>query len=246
MTQIKTNFTFKIKNLKDIRVVDVYYNFKYLGLIECYHNQFHNNNCYINLKLHEYNKEIATELFKTFKELIGEPLQVMVESNKKEIIDFIIAGKFLLKRKCCELDATKEDLNVPLKSNASLKNFSIGSYEYNECVNLIYSHYKIEHEKINPLTVNIKEFSKILPDRVFCLIENGSVKDYAFFKGNEIAYFGSVEVKEIDFFLNSLVDSLFKKFDNIVFESDDCSPAGMALRSMFKHDDESYNTYILE
>ncbi|NLM05830.1 MAG: hypothetical protein GX219_02765 [Tissierellia bacterium] len=246
MEELETNFAFKTKNLKETKAVDVYYNCKYLGIIEYYHNQFHNKNCYLILKLEEYNKNFAKELFRAFKELIGEPLQVMVESSEKEIIDFIIAGKFLLKRRCYELNVRKKDLNGPLEANASLKRFYIDSDEYNESLNLLYKQYELEHEKINPLTVDIKEFSKILPGKVICLIENGSVKDYAFIEENEIAYIGSIEVKEIDFFLSSLIDGLFKKFDNIVFESDDCSPAGMALMSMFKHNEETYNTYVLK
>lgn len=71
------------------------------------------------------------------------------------------------------------------------------------------------------------------------------VSDFAFLEGNEIAYLGSADIGSFRDFAVNLVLSLFEAHRTLVFESDDCDPLAMGLRSLFKNQrDSSFDTYI--
>ncbi len=234
---------------------------KSIGTIKTYTNKFHKKHSYLKIDLKEFDTQIAKELFDNLNKLIKKPLQVMTSSDNKNLIKFLLAGNFQLKRKSYELEVSKKDL---LKINKEKlqkdKNNSInnnirickkGDKNYQLCCDLLYSYYKSTHKAISPLTASSKEFVKELPKTVYYQIQNNKIENSAFIENNEIAYLSSNNSESFNSFLLLLVNSLFQKHKIICFEADDCDYLAMDLVKLFKTDEEinhleSYNTYLLQ
>lgn len=216
-----------------------------IGTIETYHNPFHGRNCYLKMELQKYPDEIAIDLFAELRRKIGSPLQVMTPSTDATLVSFLIAGGFVRKRSCFEMEVTRGDLRVPLEACVPLQVLEKGSPEYEACARLLYEQYARSHEAISPLTADLSQFCTQLPDKVVC--ENGNIQRFAFIEDNEIAYVGASKLTSFRAFALSLLDFLFGKYPEICFEADDCDAAAMALRALFAMENvESYDTYILK
>ncbi len=253
--------TINIKQLSN-NTYEIFTN-KSIGKIETYTNEFHKEHSYLKLDLKEFDTKIAKALFYNLNKLIKKPLQVMTSSENKNLNNFLLAGKFQLKRKSYELEVSKIDL---IKSNnekfqKSTNNIDIindnfqtsnkGNKNYQLCCDLLYSYYKSTHKAINPLTAPLEEFVKELPDTVYYQISNSKIQNLAFIENNEIAYLASNNCESFNSFILFLINMLFQNYKTICFEADDCDYLAMDLVKLFKTNNEiknleSYNTYLLK
>ncbi|WP_299034829.1 hypothetical protein, partial [uncultured Anaerococcus sp.] len=118
--------------------------------METYTNEFHNKHTYI--KINDIKKVKIGDLEALAK---GKPLQIGIESNQVEVIDLLKKADFIIKRKCYEVEATREDLKNPLepkKCKGKITKKSEKSYEKAAALNFEY--YKKTHETVNPLTAS--------------------------------------------------------------------------------------------
>ena len=190
------------------------------------------------------NDAFSVELFEKLHQMVHRPLQVMVDSENKELCSFLTAGGFQCRRKCFEVEAAAEDYTGP-KPQVELKYTQIGNADYARCCELMYEHYCETHKEINPWTAGRKGFFDELPAEVFYRLKEGSIAALAFVERNEIAYVAAASKAEFDVFAASLVADVLKRYDTVCFESDDCDWAAMRLRAMFKNQSEaSFDTYI--
>ncbi len=254
--------TISIKQLSN-NTYEIFTN-KSIGKIETYTNAFHNKHSYLKLNLKEFDTEIAEEIFYNLSKVINKPLQVMTSSKNKDLINFLLAGNFQLKRKSYELEISKKDLVNSYKEklqrsthNTISNNFEYckkGDENYQLCCDLLFSYYKNTHKAINPLTASFEEFIQELPDTVYYEIQNNKIQNLAFIENNEIAYLASNNFKNFNSFLLSLINMLLKKYNTICFEADDCDYLAINLVKLFKTNNEieelknleSFNTYILK
>ena len=230
---------------KEKNIFQVFSDGQTLGKILIRENKYHSECVYLDFELNQYNKKDSEILFQQIIIEIKKPLQVMISSVESQIINFIKEAGFLCKRKCFEVEATKQDYIGPTYDLYPLHICYKGSDEYDKSCNILFKHYKKTHNLISPLTCDYKSFIKILPEKVYFTKKNQKIIDVAFVEDNEIAYVCSNDKGEVKYFLSRLIDTLFKTYENIFFESDDCDEAAMGLYNLFKHKDTvSYDTYI--
>lgn len=221
-----------------------------IGCITVSNNPYHNQHCYLDLGLEQFDTAIAKELFSLLRKELDRPLQVMCYS-RKEIHGFLTAGGFERRRRCFELEVSASDLTVPLHASAELHTAAKGSPVYATCCELLCDHYCKTHAPVSPLTVDADTFCTNLPETVMCYIAEGKPIHYAFVEwdetGYEIAYVGTTEPSAFSDFAHSLVHVLFQQGETLSMECDDCDPASMSIHSLFSiSQDESYDTYILK
>ncbi len=223
----------------------VFCNEKSIGKIEMYSNSFHKQNQYLHLHLSEYGTAWAVPLFSDIQKTVMKPLQVMVSSTDAEQVNFLLAGGFVCKRKCYEMDVTAKELILRSEVtpiNAAKK----GVPEYDMCCRLLFDYYKQTHAEVNPLTADYIEFCECLPEKVLYQSCLGNTMHFAFVEENEIAYIGSTDVDSIQSFAESLVEILFSDYETICFECDNGDAAAMLLKGLFNTEiSESFDTYIL-
>ena len=217
----------------------------FLGKVGFRYNAFHRQNAYIDFDLCEYNCEEAEELFQKLFNALGRPLQAMIASADHYVKEYLIAGGFVCKRRCYEIEATRQeylgpwiDWKIPIAYR--------GEAAYAACCKMLYEHYLRTHAKVNPLTATLEEFCGVLPDRVYYQMDDGKLEHLAFFEGNEIAYISTTEKDSFSAFAAAVVRQIFTRYPTVNFESDDCDDTAMKLRSLFEHDDTSYDTYVYE
>ncbi len=213
--------------------------------MEIYHNKFHNTHIYLKFQDEEISRLNKSE----FDELIrihGKPLQVMISSEAKELIEKLEESGFILKRRCFEMEVGKDELNTSLqKPTFKLKNASKGSAKYTECAEAMYDYYKKTHEAVSPMTATMAEFQSILPETALFLSSAEKITAAAFIEDNEIAYICVSDENALDVFCNALLYYMFEKYTDIVFEADDTDSVATYLRDKFVAIPEtSYNTYI--
>ena len=213
--------------------------------MEIYHNKFHNTHIYLKFQDEEISRLNKSE----FDELIrihGKPLQVMISSEAKELIEKLEESGFILKRRCFEMEVGKDELNTSLqKPTFKLKKASKGSVEFTECVEVMYDHYKKTHETVSPMTATMSEFQSILPEKAVFLSSAEKITAAAFVEDNEIAYICVRNESILDDFCNALLCYMFEKYTDIVFEADDTDSVATYLRDLFVAIPEtSFNTYI--
>ncbi len=226
-------------------IFNVTYDEKSIGEIELYNNTFHEQNQYLKLDLQEYNCLWSNRLFSLLRNQIGKPLQVMSPSENVEQRNFLLAGGFVCRRKCYEMEVSQKDL-VASTNAVPLKIAHSEEPEWTDCAKIMFDYYKGTHGTINPLTVDMEAFCNILPKEVLFQEMDGEIKHVAFIEENEIAYIGSFDVSSVKVFAESVVSVLFNEFETIVFECDDCDIVAMTLRQLFSAEiEESYDTYIL-
>ena len=225
-------------------VVTVYENETCIGTIHLSENPYHKQNCYVELELECYDCSISAELFKKLSPMIQRSLQVMVSSDNTQIISFLTAGGFVCKRKCYEVEATKEDW-VGTGGSVPLCTAGKGDEAYDLCCKLMYERYKDTHKDINPWTAELSDFVKKLPAKVFYESDGDAVVNFAFIEENEIAYVYSTDPARFSDFAAVLVENLFAEHETVFFECDDCDWVAMKLREMFLNQEEtSFDTYI--
>lgn len=209
---------------------------------ETYRNPYHSKNLYLKIKFLS-EESFCDNPFELIKEHFKCPLQVMLYSNEPLARELIAYG-FRLRRRCFERKVSIKHLLVePLEQNLSVCSF--GSKEYSDCCELLFAYYKKAHAKISEFTASYADFCEQLPERATYKAFGGEITDCAFIEENEIAYVASVEPKAFSDFAKALVSHMFKKYETICFESDDCDLAAMRLNDLFQKDSKpTYNTYI--
>jgi hypothetical protein len=217
-----------------------------IGTVSLYDNPGHMGNRYVKLALDRYDKSISAELFRLLREITGRPLQAMIESDNTEQVRFLIAGGFVCKRKCYEVEASAEDY-VGEQSNVPLSNTKKGEGLYNRCCEILFDHYVETHRAVNPWTAGYEAFLENLPETVVYQERDGRITALAFVEENEIAFVCSVDKPGFADFAASLITEMFERHETIFFESDDCDWPAMAMKSMFANlGNRSFDTYILD
>lgn len=216
-----------------------------IGSIQIYGNSFHSQNSYLRLNMQCYDWQIANEIFSELMKTVQKPMQVMVEGDKTKTITFLEKGGFECKRKCYEIEAQRENYIGDNDSNEKTYLSEIGSDEYEKSCELLYAYYAQIHKTVSPLTVDFHTFIKELPAKAFYSQVDNEIIHAVFVEQNEIAYVCSKDTDSFLFFINSVVQQMFKENDELVFECDDCDWAAMQLLSLFDMQmGKSYNTYI--
>lgn len=224
----------------------VYVDDQCIGWAELYDNPYHMRNCYVKLELEleRLDPEISGELFEKLRKLAGRPLQVMVSSERTELTAFLLAGGFVCRRKCYEVEACEEDY-VGNRATTTLLHAHVGEPDYDLCCQLMFDSYVETHKAINPWTADYEAFCHCLPADVIYEKAAGQIINLAFTENNEIAYVCSSHKQSFSAFISSLIPWLFQKYKRVCLESDDCDWAAMELKAMFiNQDGTSYDTYL--
>jgi len=217
-----------------------------IGSLRLYDNPHHMRNCYVKLELDELNTEISAELFQELRKIAGRPLQFMVDSDDAELIAFLLAGGFVCRRKCNEVEADIKDY-IGGQADAPLEHFRIGEPNYEKACRMLFAHYAETHKAVNPWTEDYETFCDALPEDVIYSKQGAEIVSVAFVEENEIAYVCGVDKNSFAEFARSLVCAMLENHKTIFFESDDCDWAAMLLRSLFKNqEDTSYDTYVYD
>lgn len=103
----------------------------------------------------------------------------MTESEDEPLIEFIVSGGFVCKRKCYEVEAAREDY-IGEAVTGSISRAGKGEKEYGHCCRLLYDRYAETHRAINPLTAEFSVFASDLPDCVCYQMREGRIIDFAF------------------------------------------------------------------
>lgn len=217
-----------------------------IGTIALTINPLHNRNLYLSLNLNSYDANYSRPVFEKLMNDTTHSLQVMISSDNKQIIDFLITGGFECKRKCFEVEGTPETFLYPVNNVDILiarKNTAI----YKSACELMYNRYIDTHKSISPWTGSYSDFCDSLPDCIAYDTEGGVLNNFAFLEGNEIAYVCGNNSDFFRTFAINLVSCLLSKYDTVIFEADDCDEYAMMLKLLFTNElDRSYDTYILE
>ena len=209
--------------------------------METFTNDFHKNHTYI--KINDIERVKLDDLEVLVKD---RPIQIGVYSNQNNLIDFLKKAGFILKRKCYEVEVTREDLKNSLGTpRLETKLTSKGELAYEKAAALVFEYYKKTHEPVSPLTVGLEKFKEILPEKVFYYEKEGQVLMAAFLEDEEIAYLAGFENNLAEDFINDLLIYLFQYYEEIFFEADTTDPLATRLRDkFFVKSDVSYDTYI--
>ena len=217
-----------------------------IGKLRLYDNPCHMNHCYIELEMDEFDAGISEELFAELRRIAGRPLQVMADSDDKNLIKFLVSGGFVCRRKCYEVGGGIADYTGG-QAYAPLAYCKIGEPDYEKACRMLFAHYTETHKAVNPWTADYETFCGELPEEVVCYKQGGEIVSLAFVEENEIAYVCGADEKYFAEFARSLVCAMLDKYETICFESDDCDRAAMLLRSLFKNQEEiSYDTYVYD
>ena len=216
------------------------------GTIRWSINPYHNRNYYLDIDFVLLNFAETKELFQEIACKLKKPLQVMLSSAEKEKVAFLESAGFVCKRKCYETEAEKQEY-IGQICEREIQYAYAGQDIYKQCCELMLNRYRLLHKAINPWTGSREDFFKELPDCVAYTCIGGEVSCFAFIEDAEIAYVYGRNISEFRLFAQALVTELFKKNEEITFESDDCDEMAMELKQLFKNQsEESYNTYVFE
>lgn len=224
----------------------IYYDNELLGKIMIYDNPQHTTNAYAKIEFNSLRTDISEELFIKLRMLVLRPLQVMVYSDNIDLINFLVAGGFICKRKCYEIEAIVNDY-IGKNFDKQIFECSVGDKYYEECCNMMFNHYVVAHKAVNPWTADYKTFCSKLTNTAMFSKCSGKVMSVAFVENNEIAYVCTSSNEDFYVFAQSLISIMFKEYSSIFFECDDCDYEAMILKNLFIHqDDRAFCTYILE
>ncbi len=225
----------------------VFWKTKNIGTVSLHQNKFHASTCHLGMNLSTYDVGFAPYFGEQLSALVQMPLQIMLESDKKDTIRFLETAGFRCKRKCYEAEVTEKDLVKSIQSDYSVTQCHAGEPDYLGCVALLYRYYQDTHKEISPLTASFAEFSKEIPKTAFFMRGMGALKQAILVEKNEIAYCCTSDINGFRDFASVLVKEMFSQFPTLFFEADDCDPAAMKLLSLFSLNlKKSYNTYIKE
>lgn len=224
---------------------DVFVNGQKVGFVSFYTNKYHSNHCYLNLHLDHLDLIDERYLFKTIRQTIGKPLQVMISSSESDIVCFLERAGFVRKRRCYEVDAQNSDY-IGTDSSCILCCSKAGEYIYEQCCEILFDQYILNHKSISPWTGTKHDFIAKLPGIVYYEIVDNEVQNLAFVEENEIAYVFGQDVVKFRIFAMDLINHLFTQYDTITFEADDCDEPAMELKKLFTNQsEESFDTFIL-
>ena len=206
--------------------VSVFEDCALIGKIELYTNTYHMQNQYLRIDHFLFDNAVSKEVFSQLRNKIGKPLQIMVYSDRTDLIDFLISGGFHLKRKCYEIEATAKKYAGTIR-RADLSHARAGEKDYDECCKLMYARYKETHKTVNPLTADYNTFICNFPKCVFY----EKIKEDTHFK----------------IFAEAIISKIFVEYSSLYFEADDCDSTAMVLKSLFNTDKGiSCDTYIYD
>lgn len=104
--------------------------------METYTNEFHKNHTYI--KINDIKKVKVGDLEVLVKD---KPLQIGIDSDQLVVIDLLKKAGFILKRKCYEVEVTREDLKNPLEPTKGKGKFTKkGEKPYEKAVALVFEY----------------------------------------------------------------------------------------------------------
>lgn len=217
-----------------------------LGTVRFFRNTFHNKNIYLKFDRSLIRPELAETLFAKLYALFSRPIQVMTDSGDAQLVRFLILGGCIRARRCYSADADKGDLSAPCDlPHSRIERAVSGEEQYLRAAEKMFRAYLKTHAAISPFTADFDAFLTCLPDEALFYESSGEIRALAFTEENEIAYCCGEEMGEFSAFCAALIDRLFQAYERIVFESDDCDPYAMHLRSFFTHpEDKSFDTYI--
>lgn len=237
------NFLKKI----DSSTYAIYDNSQKLGTVSLYHNHFHNKYLYLRFNLKNYPS------YSPFPEIMkreNQSLQMMTDSSEKELVNFLIKSRFILKRRCFSAEITEDYLRHSLQDvSLNISSFTFSDSIYKKCCEFLYHYYKKVHKDVSPLTATEEEFIRDVPTKTgfYQLNENNEIENLVFTENNEIAYICSSNKKTCNSFIQTVLKEMFSRYHKIFFEADDTDWAATMLLDQFKVDkSESFNTYILE
>lgn len=226
--------------------VSVFWDCALIGKIELYTNTYHMQNQYLRIDHFLFDNAVSKEVFSQLRNKIGKPLQIMVYSDRTDLIDFLISGGFHLKRKCYEIEATAKKYAGTIR-RADLSHARAGEKDYDECCKLMYARYKETHKTVNPLTADYNTFICNFPKCVFYEKAKEDMIHFAFIEGNEIAYVFSKNETHFKTFAEAIISKIFAEYSSLYFEADDCDSTAMVLKSLFNTDKGiSCDTYIYD
>ena len=215
-----------------------------IGIIAYSFNPYHAESYYLELQLQQYDAQISMCIFDKISQRLNKSMQIMISSDESELSEFISQAGFVCKRKCYEIEADVQDY-IGEQINGPLAIALDNEVVYQICRKMMLERYISTHKIINPWTGTETEFYEALPKAVYYEVENRQVINIAFIEGNEIAYVCGTDIDKFTIFAQNLVTKLFDKYENIVFEADDCDEYAMKLKSLFNNQSEvSYDTYI--
>lgn len=218
---------------------------KKIGTISFKSNPYHAQHCYLELDFENYDLMNVKLIFDILATKIKKPLQAMISSDAKDTIAFLKEAGFVCKRKCYEIEAQKKDY-IGREKEAQLFVAQSGESIYEKCCAMMLDRYISTHNAISPWTGTTTDFYNNLPDRVLYCMRNGEVESFAFVDENEIAYVCGIDVKAFHAFAESLLIKMFKEYESIIFEADDCDEYAMELKALFiNQSNGSFDTYIL-
>jgi len=209
-------------------------------------NPFHNHNYYADIDYTGINVNNAGKIFEEIAQGLDKPLQVMIFSGEVRKIEVLEAAGFQCKRKCYEVEAQRQDY-IGEDCDAEILYSDLGEEIYRQCCELMLKRYIMTHEGVSPWTGSKEAFCGELPERVAYFPAGGKVSCFAFIEEEEIAYVYGESVQEFRVFAQALISELFRKYEAITFEADDCDDMAMELKSLFiNQEEESFDTYIRE
>ncbi|MDY0276847.1 MAG: hypothetical protein RBQ97_02045 [Acholeplasma sp.] len=211
-----------------------------------YDNDFHLNNKYIYPETHTFKSIDNKEAFDSISAYFNKPLQVMIDSNEKEIIEVLNRVGFVLKRQSFEREFKFEDIKkLDENTSTELNSFSKGDKRFDEACLIALDQYINNHKEVSPLTATLEEFKTILPDQVVCQIVDDRITNLSFIEENELCYLSSVDMKSFESFSNSIIKHMFKSNDSIFIEVDSTDYVALKFKSFFNdNSNDSFDTYI--
>lgn len=221
----------------------IFENDRDIGSVSVSRSPLHDRHCQLHLELERYDPEIAGELFRLLRRELGMPLKVMA-CTTRSLHAFLTAGGFARKRRCWELEVSAKDLISPLCAALPLTAARRGSRLYDACCALLYDHYCTTHAAVSPLTATLDEFRTHLPDTILCTPDDHP-RHCAFLEEDELAYTATADPNTFPAFAQSLLHELFRRYETITTECDDCDECAMTVKALFRtKDDGSWDTYL--
>ena len=211
--------------------------------METYTNKFHSKNLYIKIK---DMRQIKPEDFDELIKKSGKALQIGLYSDQEDVIAFIKKCGFSLRRITYDLEVGKDDLKNPLiDKGIKLKKTTKDQKFYHTCLKLLYDYYKKTHQSINPLSVGLEEFARVIPEDALYYEEKGQIIFAAFLEADEIAYLAGFDLKNPKDLIWATLLEAFKINEKIYFEADTTDPLASMMKDFFKENSEpTYETYV--
>lgn len=207
-------------------------------------NPYHNDHYYLDIDFERIDLDDKSKMFKEIAQKLGRPLQVMISSKEKYKIAVLNAAGFRCKRKCYQVEAKRNDY-VGTEKYLPIQYSYRGEKSFEICCERMLKRYVMTHQNVSPWTGSKEDFVAQLPDCVTYLCSEDEVSCFAFVENEEIAYVDGKSLQEFHEFAQALISDMFRRYERITFESDDCDEMAMELRRLFLNQSEdSFDTYV--